>query len=263
MTELSHIPSEFRKEFSIDSRGKVTASRRAIARLAGVSDSSVRDLLKKIKEGARLERSRYLAPFSGQDFEGASLISDFLAAAIIAYYAHEAGRYCTEQAKDVAFAFQSIGFRVWVQQELGWASNKGQSHGTQFRLEGKDARRNLTDAVKDYIDRHKDELSANSIKWMYSNMTNGLYLRTHQLKASQLIQIHGCKKDELRDHFSTKEISMITAVEFTAMQLIDTQDIHPIEAIKMAVERVCAVHLFSSMYMEGALKLKAATMESS
>lgn len=257
MSELSHIPSEFRNEFKIDGKGRVTASRRAIARLAGVENSSVNRLLSKLASPDALNSSRNLTPFIGQQFDPDAQIPDTLAAAIIAYYAHEAGRYCTEQAKDVAFAFQAIGFRAWVQQELGWKSSKGQSHGTQLRLEGKDARRELTDAVKDCIDRHQDELSPNAVKWMYSNMTNGLYLKTHHLKASQLVQIHGCKKEELRDHFSTKEISMITAVEFTAMQLIDLHDINPIEAIKSAVERVEATHLFASKYMEEALKLKA------
>lgn len=254
MTELSHIPSEFSKEFNVDAKGRVTASRRAIARLAGVSDVAVGKLLKRI-EGANLPNSRHLESFTRKSFEGANL-PDVLGAAIISYYAYEAGRYCTEQAKDVAFSFQAIGFRTWVQQELGWKPLKGQSHGTQFRLEGKDARQGLTDAVKDYIDRHKETLSPNAVKWMYSNMTNGLYLNTHKLKANQLIQIHGCKKEELRDHFSAKEISMITAVEFTAMQLIDINDMNPVEAIKTAVERVMAVHLFASMYIEEASKLK-------
>lgn len=254
MTELSHIPSDFRKEFSIDGKGRVSASRKAIARLAGVSPNAIRKLLTRITEGNQIE-SRHLASFTGKGF-GEGNLPDILAAAIISYYAYEAGRYCTEKAKDVAFAFQAIGFRTWVQQELGWKSSKGQSHGTQFRLEGKDARRGLTDAVKDYIERHKDTLSPNAVKWMYSNMTNGLYLNTHKLKASQLVQIHGCKKEDLRDCFSTKEISMLSAVEFTAMQLVDLDDINPIEAIKMAVERVRATHLFASMYMEEALKLK-------
>lgn len=256
MNELSHIPSEFRKEFTIDSKGRVTASRRAIARLAGVENSSVSRLLSKLSGGDSQKDSRYLASFTGQSFDPDAQIPDLLAAAIISYYAYEAGRYCTEQAKDVAFTFQAIGFRSWVQQELGWKSGKGQSHGSQLRMEGKIARRDLTDAVKDYIERHRDELSPNAIKWMYSNMTDGLYLKTHKLRANQLIKIHGCKKDQLRDYFSGKEISMINAVEFTTMQLIDIEDMNPIDAIKEAVERVMATHLFASMYMEEALKLK-------
>jgi hypothetical protein len=256
MNELSHIPSEFSKEFSVDAKGKVTASRKAICRLTGISPNAIRKLLARIAEGNH-GGSRFLEPFARKDF-GEGNLPDVFVAAIISYYAYEAGRYCTEQAKDVAFTFQAIGFRAWVQQELGWKSNKGESHKTTFRLEGKETRRDLTDAVKSYIDRHKDELSENAIKWMYTNMTNGLYLKTHKLKASQLIEIHGCGKDELRDHFSKKEISMINAVEFVTMQLIDEQDMNPIEAIKSAVERTLATHLFAAKYTEEALKLKSA-----
>jgi hypothetical protein len=258
MNELSHIPSEFGKEFSVDAKGKVTASRRAIARLAGVSDSSVRDLLKKIEGGARFSGEKSLQNLAAKDVEGAGFLSEAVAVSIIEYYAFDAGKRCKEQARLVYRSFSAIGFRTWVQQELGWKSGKGESHKTAFRLEGKETRRDLTDAVKSYIDRHKDELSENAIKWMYTNMTNGLYLKTHKLKASQLVEIHGCGKDELRDHFSKKEISMINAVEFVTMQLIDEQDMNPIEAIKSAVERTLATHLFASKYTEEALKLKAA-----
>lgn len=160
-------------------------------------------------------------------------------------------------------------FRKWVTSEVLTSisstgsysvKNKGQSHGTPLRLEGKNTRRLLTDAVKDYIDRHP-ELSINAKKWMYSNMTNGLYLRTHKLKANQIIEIYGCKKEELRDHFSPKEVGMINAVEFVTIQLIDTEDMNPIEAIHSVVERTLATHLFASVYAEAAMKLKASKQQ--
>lgn len=157
-------------------------------------------------------------------------------------------------------------FRKWVTSEVlpsilrtgEYKSKKGQSHGTPVRLLGKGTRRKLTDAIQDYIDRHKDELSENAIRWLYPNVTNGLYLGTHKLKANQLVQIHDCKKAELRDHFSPDEIEAIMAIEFIAMRLIDLDDIKPIDAMRFAVEQARATNLFVPMYMEEALKLKAA-----
>lgn len=261
MSELSHIPSEFRKEFSIDSKGKVTASRRAIARLAGVEPRAVRDLLDKISLPKVLSTGEIDLPDSiqslaGKDF-GDGELPEIVVTSIIEYYALDAGRHCKEQAKLVYRTFSAIGFRAWVQQELGWsATNKGQSYGTPSRLLGKGSRRKLTDAIQDYIDRHKEELSENAIRWLYPNVTNGLYLGTHKLKASQLIQIYNCKKAELRDYFSPDEIEAIMAIEFIAMRLIDVDDIKPIEAMRLAVEQARATNLFVPMYMEEALKLK-------
>jgi len=135
---------------------------------------------------------------------------------------------------------------------------KGESTGTQLRIEGQETRRRLTDAVRDYIERHKHELSANEQKFMYSNITNGIYLRTHKLKAHQLIQIHGCTKHDLRDYFSSKEIGMINTVEFIATEDIDRFDTHPMDAIKNAIAASFVANLFVLKYADDALKLKAA-----
>jgi hypothetical protein len=95
MNELSHIPSEFSKEFSVDAKGKVTASRRAIARLAGVEHTSIARLLAKLPTGAP-NGSRYLEPFAGMQL-GESIPLELICG-ILGYYGHEAGRYTSKQA---------------------------------------------------------------------------------------------------------------------------------------------------------------------
>lgn len=90
----------------------------AIARLAGVSHVSIGNLLDKIAVNLDLPES--IEILRGQDFEGVNLIPDTVASRIIEYYAFDAKRYCTEQAKRVYKAFGAIGFRSWVQTELGW-----------------------------------------------------------------------------------------------------------------------------------------------
>ena len=80
---------------------------------------AISKLLDKI--AANLETDSLFESFAGQVFEGANLIPDLLVSLIIEYYAHECQeRYRTEQAKRVCRAFRAVGFRAWVQSELGW-----------------------------------------------------------------------------------------------------------------------------------------------
>ena len=93
---LVHVPPEFRSEFQIDAAGRVTASRRAVARLCGVSDSAIRSLVSRVK-GANLGGSKALESIADQNFDTEAL--DLRSAAcLLAYYAFEAGRYKSEVA---------------------------------------------------------------------------------------------------------------------------------------------------------------------
>lgn len=118
MNNLSLLPDDIRSEFSVNDQGQAFASRRAIARLADVSHVSIGNLLEKITVNLDLPES--LESIGGQEFEGVNLIPDTVVSRIVEYYAFDAKRYCTEQAKRVYKAFGAIGFRSWVQNELGW-----------------------------------------------------------------------------------------------------------------------------------------------
>ncbi|MGK7938306.1 MAG: hypothetical protein AB4206_21280 [Xenococcaceae cyanobacterium] len=121
------LPDNIKSEFSIDKNGKASATGRGTARLAGVSQEAVRKILLKLSDNLKVSKS--LESFMGQNFKGDNL-PDILVASIIEYYAFDAGRYCTEQAKLVYRSFAVIGFRVWTQQQLGW-----QKKQTQLSLE--------------------------------------------------------------------------------------------------------------------------------
>lgn len=117
------LPEDIKSEFFIDESGKASATGRATARLAGVSQEAVRKIL--IKLGDNLKVSKSLESFMGQNFKGDNL-PDILVASIIEYYAFDAGRYCTEQAKLVYRSFAAIGIRIWIQNELGWRRKQTQ-----------------------------------------------------------------------------------------------------------------------------------------
>lgn len=112
-----------------------------------------------------------------------------------------------------------------------------------IRIKGKDTRRTLTDAIKEYISRHP-ELSENEKKFMYSNATDALYLNTHHARARKLVSMIGCDKQKLRDSLSKAELAVIEAIEQIAIRLIDRRDMNPVEAVKEAVYRSEADGLF-------------------
>lgn len=119
MNSLQHLPEDIRSEFSVNGDGQAFATRRAIARLAGVDEKSVRNLLQSL--GADQLPNEIFETFKGRTFEAAELIPDMLVSLILEYYAYECQeRYRSQQAKQVCRVFRSIGFRVWVQNELDW-----------------------------------------------------------------------------------------------------------------------------------------------
>lgn len=121
--DLTLVIDQVRQEVSIDSQGKGKATIRATARLVGVNDMSI----SKALNTADLNPSKLAKHLIEQGFEGADQtewktegIPDIAIASIAHYYAYEAGRYTTEQAKLVCKAFTAIGIRSWMQQIAGW-----------------------------------------------------------------------------------------------------------------------------------------------
>jgi len=105
------------------------------------------------------------------------------------------------------------------------------------RLEGKAVRRNLTDAIKAYIDRHPD-LSENNRKWLYVNASQRVDLVVFGRKAKKLATDLGVEPNCLRDALTPKELLLLREVEDTAVRLIDLRDVHPEEAVAQTSERL-------------------------
>jgi hypothetical protein len=120
--EVAQIIEQIKQEITVDSNGQGKASIRATARLADVQDSSLRRALLS----AALQPSALAQSLIQQGFSPAALetwnegIPDMGVAAVIEYYAFDAGRYCKQQARLVCKAFNRIGVRAWMQDIMGW-----------------------------------------------------------------------------------------------------------------------------------------------
>jgi hypothetical protein len=126
--EVSQIIEQIKQEITVDADGQGRASIRATARLADVQDSSLRRAL----SSAALSPSVLAKSLIEQGFTPAALetwnqgIPDMGVAAVIEYYAFDAGRYCKQQARLVCKAFNRIGVRAWMQDITGWAKSATQ-----------------------------------------------------------------------------------------------------------------------------------------
>ena len=101
------------------------------------------------------------------------------------------------------------------------------------RQDGKYMRRTFTDSIKDYIENNP-QLSNNDKTWIYSNASDTLNKLMFGRTAKQLCQFYQCKKGQLRDQFERKDIIGIRRLEEYAMNLVDGQNFHPVQAVKEA-----------------------------
>lgn len=121
--EIVEIIEQIKQEIEVDADGHGKASIRATARLAGVSDMAIIKAL----ESANLEPSKLSKILMDYGFDATNQkqwrtngIPDTAIAIILEYYAFDAGRYCTQQARLVCRAFNAIGIRAWMQNVKGW-----------------------------------------------------------------------------------------------------------------------------------------------
>ncbi|MBD2248873.1 hypothetical protein [Nostoc sp. FACHB-888] len=137
--QIAEILEQISQEIEVDANGQAKASVRATARLAGVDDESIR---KALKSSADLAPSKLAKELMQQGFSAADLsqwrtdgIPDTAIAIILEYYASEAGRYCTKQARLVCRSFNTIGIRAWIQDKLGWTkpANPSETAMTQIQ----------------------------------------------------------------------------------------------------------------------------------
>ncbi|MEC4817816.1 MAG: hypothetical protein SAK29_31770 [Scytonema sp. PMC 1069.18] len=102
------------------------------------------------------------------------------------------------------------------------------------RLESKRIRRNLTDAVKAYLECHS-EVSDNYRTWIYKNVTDAVYRAVFGKDAKKLSEFLECSKDEIRDRLNSFCVSRVEWFEESLCQQIDL-DHEPQAAVKRVIE---------------------------
>ncbi|MCC5618870.1 hypothetical protein LC605_28060 [Nostoc sp. CHAB 5836] len=137
--QITEIIEQISQEIEVDANGQAKASVRATARLAGVSAAAILKTL----DSVNLEPSKLAQMLMESGFYGVNLtewrtagIPDIAIAIILEYYAYDAGRYCTLQARLVCRSFNTIGIRAWIQDKLGWTkpASNNETAMTQIQL---------------------------------------------------------------------------------------------------------------------------------
>jgi hypothetical protein len=125
---INSILAEFEKDLSVNEQGIGSMSRRALAKLCGVNQKSISYLLNnKILKYEENTLPKSLESLAGVDFSGVQNISDTVCVAILEYYAFDAGRHCTEDARNWYRAIASIGLRKLIQDACGYQESRGLS----------------------------------------------------------------------------------------------------------------------------------------
>jgi hypothetical protein len=103
----------------------------------------------------------------------------------------------------------------------------------RIRSSTKVTRRTLTDAIKDWYDRNPGETSKEP--WlMYALVTNAIYQKLWGMDALQIESVIGCKRNKSRDYLSVESLKDLEIAESNVADYIDEDNIHPLEAVKLA-----------------------------
>jgi hypothetical protein len=128
-----------------------------------------------------------------------------------------------------SLAYSHFGIAISDEQRNQWLS---------ARHDGKMIRRDLTDAIKSYLERHK-ECSDNYRIFIYVNATDAMYRAVFGMTAKQMEEFLGCTRHESRDYLDSRSLNRINNTEAGIVAQIDNRDIEPMQAIKNVVEFLC------------------------
>ncbi|HEY9598512.1 MAG TPA: hypothetical protein V6D33_12660 [Cyanophyceae cyanobacterium] len=171
------------------------------------------------------------------DGRGSSRISAVPIELAVAFWTKEAIAGNTRAARLLgACATESIERRADAAFGVQQSEHERQTK-MKARIDGKVIRRQLTDAIADYLKKHP-ELSNNDKRWIYKNCsdrTNKLAIGKVAKKAAEDLR---CDQSKLRDFLETNELVKLTSLEDLTVRIIDLHDIHPLDAVKQAAERL-------------------------
>lgn len=179
-------------------------------------------------------------------------------------YGHVQGTWGhTEIAIDLA-RWVSTPFRVWANRvlvqvingdfkaltpEAELAMKKLTELWDLIRQHGKETRRTLTDAIKQYLLRYPDK-SEDYKRWIYANATNAMYNAVFGMTAIKLEEFLTCGRNESRNILDSKCLDKIDRVESAICDLINDQDIEPMAAVASYIKFMKVTPMFPNKKLE-------------
>jgi hypothetical protein len=132
-----------------------------------------------------------------------------------------------------SLAYSHFGIAISTEQRNQWLS---------ARHDGKIVRRDLTDAIKSYLERH-EECSDNYRIFIYVNATDTMYRAVFGMTAKQMEELLDCSRHESRDYLDSRSLNRINNAEAAIVAQIDNRDVEPLQAIKNVVDFLCLTPL--------------------
>ncbi|MDJ0594909.1 MAG: hypothetical protein QNJ72_33850 [Pleurocapsa sp. MO_226.B13] len=145
-----------------------------------------------------------------------------------------------EKSRELAFAIQDASVTTTIEQAFDIAFDNKQAleeyqEKQKARVQGKVARRNMTNVVRDYVKAHGEELSDNYKKFIYNNCTDRTYRLVFGRGAKKLREDWDCT--DVRAAMTVEELFIVRGVEDLAMKLIE-EGTEPQKAIDEVGERL-------------------------
>lgn len=126
LAELNETIEQVKSEIKVNQNGCGNFSVRALSRLADVHHSTLQQHF-----GGGVNPSRLAKTLMDKGFEigGFSVngVPDTAAFLVLDYYAHDAGKNCTEFAKQTLKAIGAIGMRQWCREVTGWTKENSEA----------------------------------------------------------------------------------------------------------------------------------------
>lgn len=120
MSNIEKKFEEIKKEMTADEKGVITFTMRGSSRILGLAENTLISAFSPDRRNSSYIAKKLTARGIDVIKFATEGIKDTELALIAEYYAHEAGKYCTPEAKDTCTICLSIGLRTWGQKLLGW-----------------------------------------------------------------------------------------------------------------------------------------------
>jgi hypothetical protein len=105
-------------------------------------------------------------------------------------------------------------------------------------MQGKVARRSLTDAIADYIDRH--QITGNKAKFYYKHVTDCIYAQLTGVKTTKKLRekMGLPEKVNIREYLDENSLKHLELIEATVIRYIDMLDQEPTVAVANVIDKM-------------------------